>query len=79
MARDGAPHDAGNRSLVLFDRGDDVAVQQVTRASAFYWFRASHAGTGSLVWSEIVMNTQAQLQQAYEEAAGRHIPESQPS
>jgi redox-sensitive bicupin YhaK (pirin superfamily) len=39
--------EAGNRSLVLFDNGDEVVVQAQTKASAFCWSPANHSKSPS--------------------------------
>jgi redox-sensitive bicupin YhaK (pirin superfamily) len=59
------PTDAGNRSLILFDRGDDVAVQAGDEGIRFLLVSGKPLQEPVAWYGPIVMNTQAQLQEAY--------------
>ena len=62
-----APTQADNRSLVLFDRGDEVTVQAGEQGIRFLLVSGKPLGQ-PVAWSgPIVMNTQQQLQQAFAE------------
>jgi redox-sensitive bicupin YhaK (pirin superfamily) len=61
------PTEAGNRSLILFDRGDEVAVQAGEEGIRFLLVSGKPLQEPVAWYGPIVMNTQAQLQQAYEE------------
>jgi len=61
------PAEAANRSLVLFDRGDEVAVQAGDEGIRFLLVSGKPLQEPVAWYGPIVMNTQAQLQQAYEE------------
>jgi quercetin 2,3-dioxygenase len=61
------PADAGNRSLVLFDRGDEVAVEAGDEGIRFLLVSGKPLGEPVAWYGPIVMNTQAQLRQAFEE------------
>jgi redox-sensitive bicupin YhaK (pirin superfamily) len=61
------PTEAGNRSLILFDRGDDVAVQAGDEGIRFLLVSGKPLQEPVAWYGPIVMNTQAQLQKAYEE------------
>jgi redox-sensitive bicupin YhaK (pirin superfamily) len=60
------PTEAGNRSLILFDRGDEVAVQAGEEGIRFLLVSGKPLQEPVAWYGPIVMNTQAQLQQAYE-------------
>jgi redox-sensitive bicupin YhaK (pirin superfamily) len=59
------PKDAGNRSLVLFDRGDEVVVQAGENGIRFLLVSGKPLEEPVAWYGPIVMNTQAQLQQAF--------------
>jgi len=59
------PTEAGNRSLILFDRGDDVAVQAGDEGIRFLLVSGKPWEEPVAWYGPIVMNTQAQLQEAY--------------
>jgi hypothetical protein len=61
------PTDAGNRSLVLFDRGDEVAVQAGDDGIRFLLVSGKPLEEPVAWYGPIVMNTQEQLQQAFKE------------
>jgi redox-sensitive bicupin YhaK (pirin superfamily) len=62
-----APTDAGNRSLVLFDSGDEVTVQAGGEGIRFLLVSGKPLEEPVAWYGPIVMNTQEQLQQALEE------------
>ena len=59
------PKDAGNRSLVLFDRGDEVVVQAGENGIRFLLVSGKPLQEPVAWYGPIVMNTQQQLQQAF--------------
>jgi hypothetical protein len=59
--------EAGNRSLVLFDRGDEIAVQAGDEGIRFLLVSGRPLEEPVAWYGPIVMNTQAQLQQAIAE------------
>jgi redox-sensitive bicupin YhaK (pirin superfamily) len=61
------PTEAGNRSLVLFDAGESVAVQAGDEGIRFLLVSGKPLQEPVAWYGPIVMNTQAQLQQAFEE------------
>src|SRR5262245_57604615 len=61
------PAEAGNRSLVLFDRGDEVAVEAGDEGIRLLLVSGKPLGEPVAWYGPIVMNTQAQLRQAFEE------------
>jgi redox-sensitive bicupin YhaK (pirin superfamily) len=61
------PTEADNRSLILFDRGDDVVVQAGDEGIRFLLVSGKPLQEPVAWYGPIVMNTQAQLRQAYEE------------
>jgi redox-sensitive bicupin YhaK (pirin superfamily) len=61
------PTSAGNRSLVLFDTGDEVAVQAGDEGIRFLLVSGEPLKEPVAWYGPIVMNTQKELQQAYEE------------
>ena len=67
VGSDGAPtvDDAGNRSLVLFDRGDEVVVQAGDEGIRFLLVSGKPLEEPVAWYGPIVMNTEEQLQQAY--------------
>ena len=62
-----APEETGNRSLVLFDRGDEVTVQAGDRGIRFLLVSGKPIEEPVAWQGPIVMNTEAELQQAYAE------------
>jgi redox-sensitive bicupin YhaK (pirin superfamily) len=61
------PASAGNRSLVLFDRGDEVMVQAGDDGIRFLLVSGKPLGEPVAWYGPIVMNTQQQLQEAFTE------------
>jgi hypothetical protein len=61
------PSDAENRSLVLFDRGDEVSVQAGEEGIRFLLASGKPLEEPVAWYGPIVMNTQEQLRQAFEE------------
>ena len=61
------PKDADNRSLVLFDSGNEIAVQAGEEGIRFLLVSGKPLQEPIAWCGPIVMNTQKQLQQAYEE------------
>ena len=57
----------GNRSLVLFDRGDEVTVQAGEQGIRFLLVSGKPIEEPVAWHGPIVMNTQAELQQAFAE------------
>jgi quercetin 2,3-dioxygenase len=57
----------GNRSLVLFDSGDEVVVQAGDEGIRFLLVSGKPIDEPVAWYGPIVMNTQDQLQQAYDE------------
>jgi hypothetical protein len=63
-----SPHaEADNRSLVLFDRGDEVTVQAGEDGIRFLLVSGKPLEEPVAWYGPIVMNTQAQLKEAFEE------------
>lgn len=62
-----APDEVGNRSLVLFDRGDEVTVQAGSKGVRFLLISGRPLREPVAWYGPIVMNTQEQLRQAYAE------------
>jgi quercetin 2,3-dioxygenase len=60
-------HDVANRSLVLFDRGDEIVVQAGDVGIRFLLVSGRPLEEPVAWYGPIVMNTQEQLQQAYNE------------
>lgn len=60
-------YEAGNRSLVLFDRGDEVTVDAGPEGIRFLLVSGKPLEEPVAWQGPIVMNTQAQLRQAFEE------------
>ena len=61
------PPDAENRSLVLFDRGDEVTVRAGEEGVRFLLVSGKPLSEPVAWYGPIVMNTQEELQQAYDE------------
>src|SRR4029078_3066323 len=61
------PKEADNRSLVLFDSGDEVTVQAGEDGIRFLLVSGKPLEEPVAWYGPIVMNTQQQLQQAFEE------------
>ena len=61
------PAEADNRSLVLFDRGDEVTVQAGEEGIRFLLVSGKPLEEPVAWYGPIVMNTQEQLQQAFKE------------
>jgi redox-sensitive bicupin YhaK (pirin superfamily) len=59
--------DAGNRSLVLFDRGDEITVQTGEHGMRFLLVSGRPLEEPVAWYGPIVMNTQEELRQAFEE------------
>ena len=58
---------AGNRSLVLFDSGDEVTVQAGEEGIRFLLVSGKPIEEPVAWYGPIVMNTEAELEQAYAE------------
>ena len=61
------PKEAENRSLVLFDRGDEVEVQAGEEGIRFLLVSGKPLQEPVAWYGPIVMNTQEELQRAFEE------------
>jgi redox-sensitive bicupin YhaK (pirin superfamily) len=61
------PADADNRTLVMFDRGDDVAVEAGEDGIRFLLVSGKPLAEPVAWYGPIVMNTQDELRQAFEE------------
>jgi quercetin 2,3-dioxygenase len=61
------PSDAQNRSLIVFDRGDEVAVQAGEDGIRFLLVSGKPLEEPVAWYGPIVMNTQEELQQAFRE------------
>jgi redox-sensitive bicupin YhaK (pirin superfamily) len=61
------PADAENRALIVFDRGDEVEVQAGEDGIRFLLVSGKPLGEPVAWYGPIVMNTQQQLRQAFEE------------
>ncbi|MGH7568699.1 MAG: pirin family protein, partial [Gemmatimonadales bacterium] len=66
-AEHGTPEETGNRSLVLFDRGDEVRVQAGDAGIRFLLVSGRPIEEPVAWYGPIVMNTDEQLRQAYAE------------
>jgi redox-sensitive bicupin YhaK (pirin superfamily) len=77
---DAVSEETGNRSLVLFDRGDEVTVQAGDQGIRFLLVSGQPIEEPVAWYGPIVMNTEAQLRQAYEELRqGTFIRSAKPS
>jgi redox-sensitive bicupin YhaK (pirin superfamily) len=61
------PARADNRTLVLFDRGDEVTVQAAEEGARFLLVSGKALAEPVAWYGPIVMNTQAELRQAFDE------------
>jgi redox-sensitive bicupin YhaK (pirin superfamily) len=61
------PSNADNRTLVLFDRGDEVVVQAEDEGVRFLLISGQPLGEPVAWYGPIVMNTQEELQHAFEQ------------
>jgi redox-sensitive bicupin YhaK (pirin superfamily) len=69
--------EAGNRSLIVFDRGDEITVQAGAEGIRFLLVSGKPLEEPVAWYGPIVMNTEDQLRQAYEELrAGTFIKET---
>ncbi len=64
---DGPAETTGNRSLVLFDRGDEITVQAGDQGVRFLLVSGKPIEEPVAWYGPIVMNTEAELRRAYEE------------
>ena len=60
-------YDVGNRSLVLFDHGDEISVQAGDEGIRFLLVSGKPIEEPVAWYGPIVMNTQEQLREAMEE------------
>lgn len=61
------PKEAGDRSLILFDRGDEVVLQAGPDGIRFLLVSGKPLEEPVAWYGPIVMNTQAQLRDAFDE------------
>jgi redox-sensitive bicupin YhaK (pirin superfamily) len=66
-AVEGAASGVGNRSLVLFDRGDEVVVEAGEMGIRFLLVSGKPIEEPVAWYGPIVMNTEEELRRAYEE------------
>jgi hypothetical protein len=71
------PAEAGNRSLILFDRGEEVTVQAGGQGIRFLLVSGKPLREPVAWYGPIVMNTQEQLRQAFEELQRGTFPEGE--
>jgi hypothetical protein len=69
------PPEAGNRWLILFGRGDEIAVQAGGQGIRFLLVSGNPLREPVAWYGPIVMNTQEQLRQAYEEIRQGTFPD----
>ena len=62
-----APDESGNRSLILFDRGDEIVVQAGERGVRFLFVSGKPIEEPGAWRGPIVMNTQEELRDAFRE------------
>jgi redox-sensitive bicupin YhaK (pirin superfamily) len=62
-----SPQETGNRSLVLFDSGDEITVQAGEQGMRFLLVSGQPLQEPVAWQGPIVMNTQEELQDAYDE------------
>jgi hypothetical protein len=67
QTRRAVPHESENRSLILFDRGDEVVVQAGDEGIRFLLVSGRPIEEPVAWYGPIVMNTREQLQQAFRE------------
>jgi redox-sensitive bicupin YhaK (pirin superfamily) len=73
------PVEADNRSLILFDRGDEVTVQAGSDGIRFLLVSGKPLAEPVAWYGPIVMNTQEQLRQAFTELQeGNFLKEGTP-
>ena len=72
------PDEADNRSLVLFDRGDEVTVQAGDEGIRFLLISGKPLQEPVAWYGPIVMNTQEQLRQAFQELKDGTFLKNQP-
>jgi hypothetical protein len=65
--REAVPDSIGNRSLVLFDSGDEITVQAGDEGVRFLLVSGKPIEEPVAWYGPIVMNTRAELQQAFDE------------
>ena len=65
--KDSGPTEADNRSLVLFDRGDEMVIEAGEQGIRFLLVSGKPLQEPVAWRGPIVMNTQAELRQAFEE------------
>ncbi len=70
------PTEASNRSLILFDSGESVEVQAGDEAIRFLPVSGQPLQEPVAWYAPIVMNTQEQLRQAFEELRKGNFPKS---
>ena len=70
-----AATDADNRSLVLFDQGDELTVQAGEEGIRFLLVSGQPLEEPVAWYGPIVMNTQDQLREAFDRAGTRHVLE----